>query len=111
MKKSNRHSHITSISGAIVLFSLLALSACGGGGGGGESTPDTTPSIGGTPEPPPGPMVKRNSLYSPVRIAEGVDGKLYVSDTNVNSVFVIQDLLVTNELKGLARPLVVAVDA
>jgi tripartite motif-containing protein 71 len=103
-----------------MLFSMVIIAGCGGGGGaesGPDSTPPptdppgTTPPTGGNPEPPTDPLVKRNSLYSPVRIAEGADGKLYVSDTNVNSVFVIQNLLVTNELQGLARPLGVAVDA
>jgi outer membrane protein assembly factor BamB len=110
MKQNNRHSRLTGVGGALALLTLIALSACGGGGGGNADGNTNPPPGDGNNNPPPVSLTKRNSLYSPVRIAEGVDGTLYVSDTNSNSVFIIQNLLVKNELTNLARPLGVAVD-
>lgn len=121
MKQTDQHLRLTGVGSVIVLFTLVfALSACGGGGGGADGNSNTTtpPDVGGPggggsggTQQPTVSMVKVNSLYSPVRIAEGADGKLYVSDTNVDSVFIIQNLLIDTELKNLAQPLGVAVDA
>lgn len=48
----------------------------------------------------------------PTRLAVGPGGSLYVTDAKVGSVFVYNaDLTLRGELKGLARPLGVAVDA
>ena len=52
----------------------------------------------------------KHTLTSPARIAEGPDGRLYVTDPGVNSVFVFRNLLPESELGGLANPLGVAVD-
>lgn len=60
--------------------------------------------------PAAGDLELKHTLYSPTRIAEGPDGKLYVSDTSTNSVFIYRNLLPEGELKGLAKPLGVAVD-
>ena len=70
------------------------------------------------PEPEP-PLLLKNSPRFPTRIAVGTDGKVYVSDAKVGSVFIYESDAVdgklslnpTGELKGLDKPLGVAVDA
>jgi DNA-binding beta-propeller fold protein YncE len=57
-----------------------------------------------------GDLSLKHSLLAPARIAEGPDGRLYVTDPGVNSVFVFRNLLPEAELGGLAKPLGVAVD-
>jgi hypothetical protein len=55
-----------------------------------------------------------NANVYPTRLAWGADGKLYVTDVVVGSVFVYErlpELTVVGELKRLARPLGVAVGA
>ncbi|MBI5117516.1 thrombospondin type 3 repeat-containing protein [Candidatus Poribacteria bacterium] len=48
----------------------------------------------------------------PARLAQGPDGKVYASDPQVGSVFLYDsNLNLIGELKGLSRPLGVAVDA
>jgi hypothetical protein len=48
----------------------------------------------------------------PTRLAVGPDGKVYVSDPKVGSVFIYdENLVVTGELKGLDSPVGVAVDS
>ncbi|MCU7907068.1 MAG: NHL repeat-containing protein [Candidatus Thiodiazotropha sp. (ex Epidulcina cf. delphinae)] len=51
-----------------------------------------------------------NTLFSPMRIAEGQDGRLFVTDSKSNSVFILKNLLTEGELIGLDRPLGIAVD-
>ncbi len=47
----------------------------------------------------------------PTRLAEGPDGRIYVSDVKTDSIFVYEaDLTLVGELKGLAQPLGVVVD-
>jgi DNA-binding beta-propeller fold protein YncE len=100
---------------AIVLSAMAPVAGCDrdAGTNPGSSAMQGTQSAGGTGSrsPSPASMAKESYIYSPVRIAEGADGRLYVSDTHVDSVFIIRDLLVEAELKNLASPLGVAVDA
>lgn len=73
-----------------------------------------------TPDPPPrtdvapwagGNLSVRHVLRYPTRLAVGPGGKLYVSDARVGSVFIHdRDLRVVGELRGLRRPLGLAVD-
>ena len=51
-------------------------------------------------------------LRYPTRLAWGPDGRLYVSDPKIGSVFIYDpNLSVVGELKSLGRPLGIAVDA
>jgi DNA-binding beta-propeller fold protein YncE len=50
-------------------------------------------------------------LYAPIRIAEASDGRLFITDSKSNSLFVLHNLLTEAELQDLDRPLGVAVDA
>jgi len=62
--------------------------------------------------PPPGedPLKVEHGLTQPVRICTGADGKVFVSDAKVGSVFIYtKDLVLTGELK-VGRPIGVAVD-
>ena len=52
-----------------------------------------------------------NVLYSPIRIAEGSDGRLFVTDAKSNSLFVLENLLTVGELQELDQPLGIAVDS
>jgi hypothetical protein len=66
------------------------------------------------PPPPPteDPLKVRNVNRYPTRLAYGPNGGLYVSDAKVGSVFIYDpNLSLTGELKGLSRPLGVAVDS
>lgn len=65
---------------------------------------------GGLPDSGAGDLVLKNAPYSPIRIVEGPDGGLYVTDTATNSMFIYRNLLPEAELKGLAKPLGVAID-
>jgi hypothetical protein len=63
---------------------------------------------------PEDPLAVRNTNDAPTRLAWGADGKLYVSDARIGSVFIYErqpDLTVVGELKSLQKPLGVAVDA
>jgi len=57
------------------------------------------------------PLEPANVLYSPIRIAEGGDGRLYVTDSKSNSLFILENLLTEAELQDLDQPLGVAVDS
>ena len=59
------------------------------------------------------PLAVKNDLVFPARLALDISGKLYVSDPKVGSVFIYDSyspLDMIGELKGLGRPLGVAVD-
>lgn len=59
---------------------------------------------------PPDLSVKNSNIY-PMRLALGPSGYLYVSDPKIGSVFIYDsELSVIAELKGLDKPLGVAVD-
>lgn len=64
----------------------------------------------GSPDSTAGDLSLKHVLYSPMRLAEGPDGRLYASDAIVNSVFIFRNLLPEGELKSLAKPLGIAVD-
>lgn len=62
-------------------------------------------------QPPEDPLAIKNQLLFPTRLAFGSDGKLYVSDAKVGSVFIYDpDLNLIGELKDLNTPLGVGVD-
>ncbi len=66
-------------------------------------------------QPPPDLSVENRNKF-PTRVAQGPDGKIYVSNTQLGSVFIYrfddatQELVVERELKDLERPLGIAVD-
>lgn len=63
------------------------------------------------PEPPSDPFEIVSSNDYPVRLAVGPDDNLYVTDFKAGSVFIYDaNLVMTGQLKGLAKPLGVAVD-
>jgi hypothetical protein len=65
-------------------------------------------------EPPPNNFALENNPGSLARIADAtaINGNYYVSDPRVGSVFIYNELMaLTGELKGLNKPLGVAVDA
>jgi DNA-binding beta-propeller fold protein YncE len=65
-------------------------------------------------EPPPNNFALENNPQFLGRIADatGITGNYYVSDPRVGSVFIYNELMaLTGELKGLNKPLGVAVDA
>ena len=67
-----------------------------------------------TPQPPPGNLVLENSPRFLARIADAIaiNGNYYVSDPRVGSVFIYNELMaLEGELKGLNKPLGVAVDS
>lgn len=64
----------------------------------------------GPPASGAGNLVLKNVPSSPIRIVEGPDGGLYVTDTATNSMFIYRNLLPEGELKDLAKPLGVAID-
>jgi hypothetical protein len=67
-----------------------------------------------TPEPPPDNFALENNPRFPTRIADAtaINGKVYASDPRVGSVFVYNELMsATGELKGLNKPLGVALNA
>lgn len=57
------------------------------------------------------PLEPVNVLFSPIRISEGSDNRLYVTDAKSNSLFILNNLLTEGELRELDQPLGVAVDA
>ncbi len=57
------------------------------------------------------PLEPVNVLFSPIRITEGGDKRLYVTDAKSNSLFILNNLLTVAELQQLDRPLGVAVDS
>lgn len=64
------------------------------------------------PEPPVDPLEVRNANNYPVRLAWGLDRRLYVTDPRVGSVFIYDaNIAVIGELKGLSGPLGIALDA
>ena len=67
----------------------------------------------GPPEnPPENPLAVLHGNDLPVRLAFGPWGDVYVTDSKWGSVFIYdQTLTLTGELKGLVRPLGVAVDS
>lgn len=76
--------------------------------------PGETPVVGGAVEAAPAgtSMFVRSSLQYPTRLAEGPDGRIWVTDARSNSAFVLDSALnVTGELKGIPRPLGIAVAA
>ena len=65
-----------------------------------------------TPQTPETGLIVRDTMTMPTRLAEGPNGRIYVSDAEVGSVFVLDELLrIVGELKGLDHPLGVAVTA
>lgn len=69
---------------------------------------------GGDPEPPAeDPLAIRNGIRSPNRLFQGPDGKIYMTDPQVGSVFIFSEGItkLLGELKGFAVPLGVAVDS
>lgn len=73
------------------------------------STPET-PKKPVEPEPPKQPYHVINKLTTPVRITQAENGRYYVTDSTTDSVFVLgPDLKVIGELKGMGKPLGVAV--
>lgn len=65
----------------------------------------------GPPQPPADPLAVENTLAYPTRLALGPAGSLYVSDPKVGSVFIYRSGNVVGELKGLDKPLGIAVDS
>jgi hypothetical protein len=57
------------------------------------------------------PLEPVNVLFSPIRITEGSDNRLYVTDAKSNSLFILNNLLTVAELQQLDQPLGVAVDS
>lgn len=57
------------------------------------------------------PLEPVNVLFSPIRITEGGDNRLYVTDAKSNSLFILNNLLTVGELQQLDQPLGVAVDS
>ncbi len=99
----------------MIVLLVVALGGCGGGdrsGGTGQGNGGNTTASQAIPVYVlSGALAPKNTLYSPIRIAAGAGDRLFVSDSKSNSVFIIKNLLADGELKGLARPLGVAVDA
>jgi DNA-binding beta-propeller fold protein YncE len=65
------------------------------------------------PAPPPPldeSLAVRHALTVPVRLTQGPTGKFYVTDARIGSVFIYEsDLTLIGELKGLDKPLGIAV--
>jgi DNA-binding beta-propeller fold protein YncE len=62
----------------------------------------------------PGPLAVQNSNDHPTRVAWGPGGKIYATDARVGSVFIYERLpalTAVGELKGLDKPLGIAVDS
>ncbi len=63
-------------------------------------------------EPPSDPLAVVNANNHPVRVAWGPSGKLYVTDSEVGSVFIYDSsFIVVGEIKNLSNPLGVVVDS
>lgn len=63
-------------------------------------------------EPPENPLAVKHKNSYPVRVAWGPYGYLYATDSKVGSVFIYDpNMLMIGELKGLNKPLGVAVDS
>lgn len=59
-----------------------------------------------------GDLSLRSVLRSPVRVAQGPDARIYVSETGAGDVFIYsKDLAPVGQLRGVNRPLGLAVDA
>lgn len=68
---------------------------------------------GENPFPPAGMtnLAVKHPNASPVRLATGCGGRVYVTDTRAHSVFIYEpDLTLIGELKGLQRPLGIVID-
>lgn len=64
------------------------------------------------PPPPDDPLAVKHSNEYPVRLAWGPFGYIYVTDAKVGSVFIYDpNITLIGELKGLKKPLGVAVDS
>ncbi len=75
----------------------------------GTPTLEQEPSLGQALVPDLSPV---NRLRTPTRLARGPDGRLYVSDATVGSVFILDASgTLIGELSGIDRPLGVAVSA
>ncbi len=102
-------------SACMITLLVVALGGCGGGDGSGGTNHGNGGNTAASQAIPvyvlSGALAPKNTLYSPIRIAAGAGDRLFVSDSKSDSVFIIKNLLVDGELKGLARPLGVAVDA
>ncbi len=62
-------------------------------------------------QPPPPDLSVQHDNELPIRVAQGADGRFYVSDAQSSSIFIYDaDLVVEQELKDLDQPLGVAVD-
>lgn len=101
----------------MIMLLVVALGGCGGGDGPGGNTNQGDGGSTTATQTVPVPvyvlsdvLAPKNTLYSPIRIAAGAGDRLFVSDSKSDSVFIIKNLLVDGELKGLSRPLGVAVD-
>jgi len=63
------------------------------------------------PPPPPDPMPIQRSPVYPTRVAVAPDGRVFVSDARLGSVFIHDsDLVLRHQLPGIDKPLGVAVD-
>ncbi len=100
----------------LLLLIILALVACGGGGSSSSDTPvpDTiNPDNGGTGSPNAAendPSHANNTVQFPTRLVQGPDSRLYVTDAELNSVFIFStDLLLQKEISNLGSPLGIAI--
>ncbi len=110
MKRSNGGVQFARASTMTLL--VIVLGGCGGGDESGSNNQGNTTTTQAAPVYALTATLERiNTLYSPIRITAGPDDRLFVSDSKSNSVFIIKNLLAEGELKGLSRPLGVAVDA
>lgn len=81
---------------------------------GGEvpGTPTDTPAAPAEEAPVGTSLFVRSGLQFPTRLAEAPDGRIWVTDAKAGSAFVLDAALkVTGELKGIPRPLGIAVQA
>ncbi len=98
----------------LLLMISLALVACGGGGSSSSDAPDTIiTDNGGTGSPDASqndPLHANNTVQFPTRIVQGPDSRLYVTDAELNSVFIFStDLLLQKEISNLGSPLAIAI--
>ncbi len=96
---------------ALLILITLALVACGGSGS--SSSDSAIPGSGdfgggdGSPDPNlSDPSHANNTVQFPTRIVQGPDSRLYVTDAELNSVFIFStDLLLQKEISNLGSPL------